>query len=42
LTLGMSRQTTETAKDRTVFPVWGTGSFVGFPFFLYATRQNPT
>jgi hypothetical protein len=33
LTLGMRRETTGTAKDRSVFSVLGTGSFVGFPSF---------
>jgi hypothetical protein len=46
LTLGFQRQTTDSAKDRSAFPVRAAGSFVGFPSLymqpdkIYATRQN--
>jgi hypothetical protein len=41
LTPGISRQPTGTAKDRSVFSVLGTGSFVGFPSFYMQPDKTP-
>jgi hypothetical protein len=37
----MQLQIIEATEDYSVFPAQGVGSFVRFPFFLYATGQNP-